>query len=208
MATGVAATLRPLGAAMLSLAIPFAVSFTASLTSCTSAMQHQATSAASSTWEQRLAERLPVLGHRNWVVVADSAYPSQCSPGVETIYAGGNQLDVLRRVLAAVDGARHVRPDVVLDAELQHVADADAPGIAAYRAQLRQLLGTRPVQVVPHEEVIHRLDEAAKTFSVLLIKTDMTLPYTSVFLELGCGYWSPEQEQRLRESMRGAENRR
>jgi len=32
-----------------------------------------------------------------------------------------------------------------------------------------------------HEQIISRLDEAGQTFRVLIIKTDMTLPYTSVF---------------------------
>jgi hypothetical protein len=29
----------------------------------------------------------------------------------------------------------------------------------------------------------------------------MALPYTSVFLQLDCGYWSPEAEKRLRTTM-------
>src|SRR5919202_365318 len=30
-----------------------------------------------SDWKQELAERIPLYGHRNWIVVADSAYPAQ-----------------------------------------------------------------------------------------------------------------------------------
>jgi hypothetical protein len=29
----------------------------------------------------------------------------------------------------------------------------------------------------------------------------MALPYTSVFLELDCGYWNAEKEQRLRSAL-------
>jgi len=36
---------------------------------------------------------------------------------------------------------------------------------------------------------------------VLVIKTDMTIPYTSVFFELDCGYWDSDAEKRLREGM-------
>ena len=43
---------------------------------------------------------------------------------------------------------------------------------------------------------------AGATFRVLIIKTDMTLPYTSVFCELDCGYWSAAAEQRLREALK------
>jgi hypothetical protein len=46
------------------------------------------------------------------------------------------------------------------------------------------------------------LDKAAETFRVLVLKTDLALPYTSVFLELDCGYWSPGAERRLREAMK------
>ena len=39
-------------------------------------------------WRERLTEELPVLGHRNWIVVADAAYPAQCRPGIETLATG------------------------------------------------------------------------------------------------------------------------
>jgi hypothetical protein len=57
---------------------------------------------------------------------------------------------------------------------------------------------------VPHEELIGKLDEAAKTFRVLILKTNLTLPYTSVFLELDCGYWDAGSEERLRQAIRPA----
>jgi hypothetical protein len=34
----------------------------------------------------------------------------------------------------------------------------------------------------------------------------MTLPYTSVFIRLDCGYWSDEAELELRAAMEAAEN--
>jgi hypothetical protein len=55
--------------------------------------------------------------------------------------------------------------------------------------------------MVPHEELIAKLDEAAKTFRVFVLKTNLTLPYTSVFLELDCGYWDSRAEAELRKSM-------
>jgi len=47
-------------------------------------------------------------------------------------------------------------------------------------------------------EIIKRLDESSKLFNVTILKTDEILPYTSVFLELDCGYWNAEKESRLR----------
>ncbi len=52
-----------------------------------------------------------------------------------------------------------------------------------------------------HEQIIARLDQAAQVFRVLIIKTDLTIPYTTVFFELDCGYWSAEAEQRLRQAI-------
>ena len=45
------------------------------------------------------------------------------------------------------------------------------------------------------------LDQSAQLFRVLIIKTEMTIPYTSVFFELDCGYWNADAEQRLREAI-------
>ncbi len=156
-------------------------------------------------WREKLKAELPVLGHRNWIVVADAAYPAQSRPGIETLYVGGDQIEVLREVLQAVAATKHLRVNVFGDAELGSVPEDDAPGIGAYRKKLDTLLHDRPVHTLPHEEVLAKLDDAAKTFRVLVLKTDLALPYTSVFLQLDCGYWSADAEKRLREVMRRKE---
>lgn len=152
-------------------------------------------------WKSRLREALPALGHRNWIVIADSAYPWQTSPGIETVVTGTGQLEVVRAVLDALAESPHVRPEIVLDAELDHVSESDAPGIDAYRRELAALLSSAAPVKQPHEEIISRLDADAKLFHVLLLKTDLALPYTSVFVRLECGYWSAEAEERLRRSL-------
>ena len=149
----------------------------------------------------RVANELPILGHRNWIVVADSAYPSQAREGIKTVYVGGDQLTVIGAVLEVLDTARHVQPKIYTDAELAHVPEADAPGIGQYRTRLAAMLGDRRPTAKPHIEIIEQLDETAKTFHVLLLKTDLTLPYTTVFMELDCGYWSEEKEARLRAAL-------
>jgi len=160
-------------------------------------------SAQSPDWRTRLNEELPLLGHRNWIAVVDSAYPLQTSAGVETIETNANQLDVVRVVLDQLGKAKHVRPVILTDAELKVVPEADAAGVTAYRESLTSLLGKTEAQSLPHEEIISKLDEAGKTFHVLVLKTNMTIPYTSVFIRLECGYWSADAEKRLREKMAG-----
>jgi hypothetical protein len=157
-------------------------------------------------WQTRLNEELPLLGHRNWIAIVDSAYPLQTSAGIETIETNGDQLDIVQRVLHELAQTPHVRPVVFTDEELKTVPEDDAPGVTRYRDSLNHLLeefnaGKLERQSLPHEEIISRLDEAGKTFHILVLKTRMTIPYTSVFLRLDCGYWTDEQEKRLRDKM-------
>jgi hypothetical protein len=154
-------------------------------------------------WEEILNARIPLYGHRNWIVIADSAYPAQAREGIETIVVNVEQERVLRHVLAALDASIHVRPIVYTDKELGFLDENMMPGIGPYRAKLEDLSHNRETHALPHEEIIHRLDEAGQTFRVLIIKTTMTMPYTSVFLQLDCAYWGPDAEKKLRAAMAG-----
>jgi len=156
---------------------------------------------AESDWKRQLKAFLPLFGHRNWIVVADSAYPAQSKPGIETIVADAAQVEVARTVLGAIAASKHVHANIYLDQELQFVAEADAPGVSRYRAQLAGLLKSAKTTTLPHEQIIARLDQAALVFRVLIIKTELSIPYTTIFLELDCGYWGSEAEQRLRQAM-------
>jgi hypothetical protein len=156
-------------------------------------------------WKTHLSTIFPLFGHRNWIVVADSAYPAQSKPGIETIVADESQVDVVRHVFDAVTSSGHVRGKVYVDRELQFVREADAPGVELYRRQLEVALEGAQVNSIPHWQVITRLDETAQMFRVLIIKTAIAMPYSSVFFELDCGYWSAGAEERLRESMAAAD---
>jgi L-fucose mutarotase/ribose pyranase (RbsD/FucU family) len=157
--------------------------------------------AAMPEWQKVVMERLPDYGHRNWIVIADSAYPAQSKPGIETIVANTDQMTVVRGVMAILSHAKHVTPIVYLDQELQYLDEREAPGIDAYRTQIDALLAGKAAQRLPHEQIIAKLDQVSQTFKVLIIKTNMTLPYTSVFLQLDCAYWGPDAEKRLRDRM-------
>lgn len=158
-------------------------------------------------WQAQLREQLPLLGHRNWIVVTDAAYPLQTSPGVETLYVDADQLQVVEGVLAELARTKHVRPTVYTDSELKYVAEKNAPGIGVHRDRLQRLLADLPASVLPHESLIARVDEAGKTFKILVIKTPQTLPYTSVFLQLDCGYWTAQAEKELRAAIKAAETK-
>ncbi|MGA3046750.1 MAG: RbsD/FucU domain-containing protein [Terracidiphilus sp.] len=157
-------------------------------------------------WERQLANSLPAFGHRNWIVVADSAYPAQANPGIDTIVAGEDHVHVIRQVLNGIRASIHLRANVYVDRELEVVAESDAPGITEYRQQLDTVLYGATVSHIPHERIIHELDQCARLFKILVIKTGMTIPYTSVFFELDCGYWNAEAEERVRQAMPGMES--
>lgn len=152
-------------------------------------------------WQRTLKRVLPLWGHRNWIVIADSAYPAQANQGIETIATEADHLEVLKATLGAIEKSKHVRANVYLDAELKTIAEQDAPGISRYRQRLAQVIGNRETRVLAHEQIIAKLDESAKLFRILNFKSTLAIPYTSVFLELDCGYWTSEAEQRLRLSM-------
>jgi hypothetical protein len=156
-------------------------------------------------WRQILAERLPYFGDGNWIVVADSAFPVSPAPGVEMIMSDDSHLHTVRLLLDLLAKDGHLRPVIYTDMELKHVPEQDAPGMDAYRqllsGLLEKLLPPPAVKATPHANNMRTLDEAAKSFNVLIIKTSAALPYTSVFLELRPGYWPDDAEQRLRQSI-------
>ncbi len=157
---------------------------------------------AEPSWEDVFYDELPALGHRNWIVVADSAFPLQISPGMEVISANEDHFVVLERVLKAISESGHIRPKIYLDRELAYVPEALAPGMDACRKKIETMLAKYEVKPVLHEELIGRMDQVAKTFKILMIKTNLALPYTTVFMELDCGYWSTENEAKMRELMK------
>jgi D-ribose pyranose/furanose isomerase RbsD len=164
-----------------------------------------AQTAGPAPWRAKLAETLPLLGHRNWILIVDSAYPLQVSPGVETIETGASQVEVVQAVLHAIDRSIHVRPVITMDAELPFVPEQDAPGVTAYRSEISDLLRNYAVSSLPHQQLLAQIGQTGAQYQVLVLKTTMAIPYTSVFIRLDCKYWSDDAEQRLRAKM-GATN--
>jgi hypothetical protein len=165
------------------------------------AIMHGATPPVASDWKAKVAETMPLLGHRNWILIVDSAYPLQVSPGVEVVETNAAQIDVVQYVLGAINSSIHVRPLIYMDSELPYVPEQDAPGALAYRSQIANLIRGYPIESLPHEKLLANVDEAGKVYRVLVLKTKMAIPYTSVFIRLDCKYWSADAEERLRKAM-------
>lgn len=156
---------------------------------------------AEASWKEELAEKIPLLGHRNWIVVTDMAYPLQTSPGITTLYAPQPFSEVVGLVAGNIRKSHHLSSTVYQDSELLGLTPALAPGVTAYRDSLSRELSDVHVVYMPHEQLIHKLDSASALYQVIIIKTGMTLPYSSVFFELGCGYWDDKRESALREAV-------
>lgn len=150
---------------------------------------------------KELEQVLPLLGHRNWILVVDKAYPLQSSLGIRYLDSGEDLHSVLEKVLNAINNAPHVRPMLYLDKELEYMEDELCVGVGDFKTKLSNTCSSYMVQQIPHEEIFYKLDEASKLFNVLIIKTESLIPYTSVFIELDCGYWSPEKEKTLRNKL-------
>ncbi len=113
-----------------------------------------------------------------------------------------DQLTVIGQVIDDLRRAKHVRAIVYTDSELSFIPEQDAKGVGTHREALAKLLSSQGAhQTLPHEEILQKLDQAGKSFKILIIKTPLTIPYTSVFFQLDCGYWSSEAEERLRAAM-------
>lgn len=157
--------------------------------------------ASPTSWQKTVDEALPLLGHRNWILIVDSAYPLQSSPGVETVETGADQLDVVKYVTGAIDKSIHVRSDIFMDAELPYVQEEDAPGTSAYRDAIAKLFDGLTIQSELHEKLIEDVDRAGQLVHVLVLKTRLAVPYSSVFIRLNCKYWGDDAEERLRSKM-------
>jgi hypothetical protein len=88
-----------------------------------------------------------------------------------------------------------------MDAELPFVPEEDAPGVGTYRTEINDLLRPYPRESQPHGQILADIEEASKHFNVLVLKTNMAVPYTSIFIRLDCRYWSADAERRLRAKM-------
>jgi D-ribose pyranose/furanose isomerase RbsD len=152
-------------------------------------------------WKARFNQTLLLLGHRNWIVVADKAFPQQNAAGMEVINTNEDLLPVLQYVLRQVNASSHVKPIIYRDKELSFITEDQAKGVKQFANESQQLFNGQQIQTILHDSVFTKLDEASKLFKILVLKTNETIPYTSVFLQLDCAYWGADKERQLRINM-------
>jgi len=153
-------------------------------------------------WKEQLNDQLPLLGHRNWILVVDKAFPAQTASGITVINTGESLQDVLQFTLQKIDRSLHVRANVYTDKELEFITPQMVPYIENYKKQLQKNLRDLAPQTLLHDSVFVKIDKASKLFKVVVLKTEEVIPYSSVFIQLDCRYWSSENEKILRELMK------
>jgi len=109
-----------------------------------------------------VAKPVAAVRNRNWIVVADSAYPAQCSEGIDTIVAEADHRVIVEKVLAAIRASGHVTAVIYTDAELMFVEEKDASGISTYRNWLRHLASD--VRTLPHKKSFRNWTKEVRAF--------------------------------------------
>jgi hypothetical protein len=151
------------------------------------------------TWRAAVDSQAAQLGYRNWIVIAEASFPAHSRSGVRQVTAPVEVPEAVDYVLQALERTENVRPQVYLTRELRSVENDFAPGIDTLRAKLRESLHGHEPTVLDQQSLLTLLEDANRSFDVLVIRTQTALPYSSVFLELKPGYWDADSEARLRE---------
>jgi len=151
------------------------------------------------TWQAAIDRQAGQLGYRNWIVIAEASFPAHSRPGVRQVSASVEIPEALDYVLNTLEQTETVRPQVYLPRELRSVENDFAPGIDEFRKRLgASLHGHEPTEL-DQQSLLTLLEDANRSFDVLVIRTPTALPYSSVFLELRPGYWDVDSETRLRD---------
>ena len=150
-------------------------------------------------WRDALVSHTAQLGYRNWIVVAEASFPAHSRSGIRQITANEEIPVVVDEVLRTLEQTQHVTPNIFLARELRSVENDFAPGIEEFRKRLRGSLHAHETAELEQQSLLTLMEDATKSFDVLVIRTNTALPYTSVFMELQPGYWSGDSEDRLRE---------
>jgi hypothetical protein len=151
------------------------------------------------TWRAAVDSQAAQLGYRNWIIIAEASFPAHSRSGVRQVPAPVEVPEAVDYVLQALERTENVRPQVYLTRELRSVENDFAPGIDTLREKLRESLHGHEATELDQQSLLTLLEDANRSFDVLVIRTQTALPYSSVFLELKPGYWDADSETRLRE---------
>ena len=149
-------------------------------------------------WRDEVANSMLLLGHRNWIVITDKAFPVQTKAGVEMIYTDDRYENILSFIISQLNNSTHIYGHFYQDKELIFLDDSICPGIENYRFIQEQYIPKNEVQYISHEFLLNKIDSISSFYNVLVVKTNLVLPYTSTFIELDCKYWNRDKQKALK----------
>ena len=150
------------------------------------------------SWKGAVDRQAGQLGYRNWIVIAEASFPAHSRPGMRQVNATAEIPEVVDYVLQTLEQTENVKPQMYVTRELRAVENDFAPGIDEHRKRLQNSLHGHETTELDQQSLLTLLEDANRSFDVLVIRTPTALPYSSVFLELQPGYWDVDSEARLR----------
>ena len=154
---------------------------------------------SSYTWQSAVNRQAAQLGYRNWIVVTEASFPAQNRPGISQVNASVEIPEAVDYVLQVLEQTENLRPQVYQTRELRSVSNDYAPGIDTLRKRIKVSLHAHEVTELDQQSLLTLLEDANRSYNVLVIRTQTALPYSSVFLELQPGYWDASSEALLRD---------
>ena len=134
-------------------------------------------------------------------MIGEAALPTPSRRGLRVIQVDADIPDVLDGLEQVIEEKHHLKPRIYLTAEIGKVPYDYAPGVKEHRADLKEALHGRETVVLDNDILMSLVNDTRKSYRVLVIKTRTALPYSSVFVELGSGYWDADSEAELRRLM-------
>ncbi|MFV0507555.1 MAG: RbsD/FucU domain-containing protein [Bacteroidales bacterium] len=156
--------------------------------SCSVDNQNETKTSIENNWKEYLKNNIELMGHRNWIVVTDMAYPLQSKAGIITLNTRTDYACVLSFVTNMLDKQPHVRANVYQDLEFKTLTNSQVPGIERVKENAQSIFDGN-ITYIEHEKLIAKLDKVSRTFNVIILKSNLTMPFTSTFFELDCKYW-------------------
>lgn len=152
-------------------------------------------------WQVDVNRDLKTLGARNWIIIAEPSFPVFSGKGVKVVSTDESTPKLVAYVLNALEEHQQVQPRIYTSQELDLLSEDYAPGIGVMRKEITQIISGRNHSELQHATLMKLMQDAGQSYNVLIIKSNSSLPYSSVFMELDSGYWDSESETALRQRL-------
>lgn len=152
----------------------------------------------SAVWERELETEIKALGYRNWLVIADASFPFLSRSGVRTVIAPVETPEIIDSIISSMDRTQHVEPRFYTSRELRFLNNRLAPGVEEFKFDLEKAIRGYETRELDHKVLLKVIENTKEEYVVLVVKSETTIPYSTVFIELDSGYWDGQSENVLR----------